>query len=234
MKFLNILLFASISLGYIVPRVDAQTVDLDKLCQSFPLNSRCEDYTPQGVQDIDAFERSFQGIQVTLNTNGSDDEMVILEIGDAIVGDITLSAYHLERSEDDGFFNFNNLLDGTIGVLSPVPIPFDLFQAIRSQASQTEYIAFTPDSCTEQVPLVNGRGFQLPECSIVGNNTLSLSREVDIRSGFFTLGYVEGNLLQAIIFRIDEHDAEFVRALETDNLCQSFPLNSRCRYWPLQ
>lgn len=233
MKFLYTLLFTSLTLISIIPRVDARAPDLDELCKTFPLNSQCEGYVPQDSINVDAFEASLQVIQVTLNANGSDDEVVILELSDELVGDITLSAYHLERSEDNSFFNFNNFLNGAVGALSPISIPFDLFEAVKSQASQTKYIAFTPNSCTDQVPLLDGQGFQLADCTIVGDSTLSLPRDIDIRSGFFTLGYVEGALLQAIIFRIDDHEAEFVRALEIDNLCQIFPLNSRCRYWPL-
>ncbi|MEM9009397.1 MAG: hypothetical protein AAGE59_38590, partial [Cyanobacteria bacterium P01_F01_bin.86] len=113
------------------------------------------------------------------------------------------------------------------------PIPFDLFRSFTSQASQTEYIAFTSDDCMEAMPLLNGQAFQLADCSIVGTDTLSLSEDVDIRSGFFTLGYIEGTLLRAIIFRLGEQNAEFVETLELSNLCQIFPLNSRCRYWPV-
>ncbi|MEL7314854.1 MAG: hypothetical protein AAFN08_07875, partial [Cyanobacteria bacterium J06559_3] len=206
---------------------------LDEFCQRFPLNSRCEGETPQNSESVDSLEAPLQVVNVHLNVTGSEDEMVVLEIDEETVGDITLSAYHIERTEDDGFFTFSNLLNGAIGAVSPVPIPFDLFQSFTSQASQTEYIAFTPDDCMEQMPLVNGQGFQLADCSIVGTDTLSLSEDVDIRSGFFTLGYIEGALLRAIIFRIGEHDAEFVGALELGNLCQRFPLNSRCRYWPI-
>ena len=233
MKFLSAFLFASLILGHIAPKADAQTVDHDELCQKFPLNSRCEGYTPQNSESVDSSETSPQVVNVHLNATGDDDEMVMLEINEETVGDIRLSAYHIERTEDDGFFTLSNLLNGAIGVVSPVPIPFDLFQSFTSQASQTEYIAFTPDNCMEQMPLMNGQGFQLADCSIVGTDTLSLSEDVDIRSGFFTLGYIEGTLLRAIIFRIDEHEAEFVGALELGNLCQRFPLNSRCRYWPI-
>ena len=220
-------------LGYMAPKADAQTVDRDELCQRFPLNSRCEGYTPQNSESVDSLETSSQVVNVHLNVTGPEDEMVMLEINEETVGDIRLSAYHIERTEDDGFFTLSNLLNGAIGVVSPVPIPFDLFQSFTSQASQTEYIAFTPDNCMEQMPLMNGQGFQLADCSIVGTDTLFLSEDVDIRSGFFTLGYMEGTLLRAIIFRIDEHEAEFVGASELGDLCQSFPLNSRCRYWPI-
>ena len=233
MRFLSAFLFASLMLGYTVSKVDAQTVDLDDFCTRFPLNSRCEGYTPQNSESVDSSETSPQVVNVHLNVTGDDDEIVMLEINEETIGDIRLSAYHIEKTEDGGFFTLSNLANGAIGALSPVPIPFDLFRSFTSQASQTEYIAFTPDNCMEQMPLMNGQGFQLADCSIVGTDTLSLSEDVDIRSGFFTLGYIEGTLLRAIIFRIDEHEAEFVGALELGNLCQSFPLNSRCRYWPI-
>ena len=233
MKFPGTLLLASLMLGYVAPKVDAQTVDLDEFCQRFPLNSRCEGYTPQEPESVNSSEEPLQVVNVHLNVIGPEDEIVVLEINEEIVGNVILSAYHIERAEDDGFFTLSNLANGAISVVSPVPIPFDLFRSFTSQASQTEYLAFTSDDCMEQMPLVNGQGFQLANCSIVGTDTLSLPEEVDIRSGFFTLGYIEGTLLRAIIFRIGEHDAEFMEAAELDNLCQRFPLNSRCRYWPI-
>ena len=239
MKFWSAFLFASLMLGHTASNVDAQAVDLDEFCTRFPLNSRCEGYTPQDSESTDLSEPSPQSesspqvVNVHLNVTGDDDEIVMLEINEETIGDIRLSAFHIEKTEDGGFFTLSNLVNGAIGAVSPVPIPFDLFQSFTSQASQTEYIAFTPDGCMEQMPLMNGQGFQLADCSIVGTETLSLSEDVDIRSGFFTLGYMEGTLLRAIIFRIDEHEAEFVGASELGDLCQSFPLNSRCRYWPI-
>jgi len=215
------------------PKVDAQSVDLDEFCQRYPLNSRCEGYTSQNSEGVDSLETSPQVVNVHLDVAGNDDEMVMLEISEETVGDISLSAYHIERSQDNDFFTLSNFLNGVVSVASPIPIPFSLFKSFTSQASQTEYLAFTPDDCMKQMPLLNGQGFQLADCSIVGTDTLSLSEDVDIRSGFFTLGYIEGTLLRAIVFRISEQDAEFEEALKLGNLCQHFPLNSRCRYWPI-
>lgn len=214
-------------------KVNAQTVDLDEFCQRFPLNSRCEGYTPQDSETVNPSEGPVQVVNVHLDVIGPEDEIVVLEINNETMGSVTLSAYHIERAEDDGFFTLTNLVNGAISAVSPVPIPFDLFRSFTSQASQTEYLAFTSDECMEQMPLLNGRAFQLADCSIVGTDTLSLSEEVDIRSGFFTLGYVEGTLLRAIIFRLSEQDAEFAGTLDLSNLCERFPLNSRCRYWPI-
>ena len=233
MKLWSAFLFASLMLCCTVSKADAQTVELDEFCTRYPLNSRCEGYTPQNSESANLSETLLQVFNVHLNVTGDDDEIVMLEINEETMGAIRLSAYHIEKTEDDGFFTLGNLVNGAIGAVSPVPVPFDLFRSFTSQASQTEYIAFTPDDCMEQMPLLNGQGFQLGDCSFVGSDTLSLPQDVDIRSGFFTLGYIEGTLLRAVIFRIDEHEAEFVGASELSNLCQSFPLNSRCRYWPI-
>ena len=232
-KFLRALLLVSFMMSYATQKADAQTVDLDDFCQRYPLNSRCEGYVPEDSDSTDTLELPLQVVNVHLKVSGPEDEIVVIEIDEETPGDITLSAYHIERAEDDGFFTLSNLLNGAIGAVSPVPIPFDLFRSFTSQASQTEYLAFTPDECMSEMPLMNGQGFQLSDCSIVGTDTLSLSEDIDIRAGFFTLGYTEADLLRAIIFRIGDHEAEFVSDINLDNLCQSFPLNSRCRYWPI-
>ena len=232
MKFVSGLLFATALMGCMTETVNAQTVDPDDFCQRYPLNSRCEG-TPESSDSFDSLGAPLQIVEVYLSVTGSEDEIVVIEINEETVGDITLSAYHIERTENDGFFTFSNLLNGAIGALSPVPIPFDIFRSFVSQANQTEYIAFTPDECMAQMPLMNGQGFQLSDCSIVGTDTISLSEDIDIRAGFFTLGYMEADLLRAIIFRIEDHEAEIISNLDLESLCQRFPLNSRCRYWPI-
>ncbi|NER78871.1 MAG: hypothetical protein F6K42_04695 [Leptolyngbya sp. SIO1D8] len=231
--FLSGFLLVSIVTNSTIQKANAQTIDLDEFCQRYPLNSRCEGYIPEDSDNVNPSDSPLQIVNVHLNVTGSEDEIVVIELNEETIGNITLSAYHIERTENDNFFSLSNLLNGAIGAVSPVPIPFDLFQSFKSQANQTEYIAFTSDDCMEQLPLINGQGFQLPDCAIVGIDTLSLSEDVDIRAGFFTLGYLEGSLLRAIIFRLEDHDAEFVSDLNIDSLCQTFPLNSRCRYWPI-
>lgn len=227
--FLKTFLLISIATGAIVQKADAQTFDLDTFCQNYPANSRCEDYVSANPDSLNKPNSPLQVIKIQLETYGSDDEFVWLEINEETVGDITLSAYHMEKTEGLLF----SLLNGAVGAAAPIPIPFDLIQVYDSQSNQTEFIAFTPDSCEAQPLLMNGQGFQQPNCSITGTDTISLSEEVDIRLGFFTLVYTEGDLSRAVTFKIGDHDAEIISELDIDNLCKRFPLNSRCRYWPI-
>ena len=96
MRFLSAFLFASLMLGYTVSKVDAQTVDLDDFCTRFPLNSRCEGYTPQNSESVDSSETSPQVVNVHLNVTGDDDDIVMLEFNEETIGDIRLSAYHID------------------------------------------------------------------------------------------------------------------------------------------
>ena len=226
---LRTLLLMSVVAGFTIQKADAQTVDLDNFCQSYPANSRCEDYIAENPDSFKQPELPPQVIKIQLETYGSDDELIWLEINQEIIGDITLSAYHMEKTEGLLF----SLLNGAVGAAAPIPLPFDLIQTYDSKSNQTEFIAFTPDSCQAQSLQINGQGFPQSNCSITGVDMISLPEDVDIRSGFFTLSYTEGDLLRAITFRISDHDAEFMNEFDLNNLCQRFPLNSQCRYWPI-
>lgn len=230
-SFLKALFIVPIVISGVVERAAAQTIDLNVLCQQFPLNSQCEGYISESPDEVEASREFFQIVNVHLNVNGPEDEIVVLELSEQTIGNITLSAYHVERSENDSFFTLSSLLNGALGAVAPVP--FDLFQSFISQANKTEYIVFTPDGCMKELPLMNAQGLQLADCSIVGTDTLSFSEGIDIRAGYFTLGYTEADLLRAIVFRISNHNAEIISDFDLDNLCQSFPLNTQCRYWPI-
>ena len=227
--FLRALLFVSIAASYTTQKADAQTVTLDYFCQSYPLNSRCEAYVVENSDRAKQPDLPIQTIRVLLEETGPDNEVVWFEINEETANNVTLSAYHAVKTEG----LLNTLLNGAAGAAIPVPLPFDLFEIYDSQPNQTEYLAFTPDSCQTQPFLINGQGLQSPDCSITGIDTISLSKDIDIRSGFFTLGYTEGSLVQTVTFRIEDHDAEFINQLDIDNLCQNYPLNSQCRYWPI-
>ncbi|MEL7224375.1 MAG: hypothetical protein AAGL17_05820 [Cyanobacteria bacterium J06576_12] len=215
-------------MSFTTQKADAQTIDLDTLCQKYSRNSQCENYVAVNSEAATA-ESAFprHAIRIKLNTIGSDNEIILIELREETIGDITLSAYHVEETE--GFLN--TAVNGVVGAF--VPIPVDLFQFYDSNASQTEFLAFTPNSCQDELSLVTDSGSEAANCSIIGADAIALSEDVDIRSGFFTLRYREGDLLRATTFKIGDHDATFVSNIDTNNLCESYPTNSRCRYWPL-
>lgn len=227
---LNALFFTMLAMSFTSQEADAQTSELDNLCQKYPRNSRCENYVAVNSETAAAEPASpRQAIRVKLDTTGSDDEIVLLELREETLGDITLSAYHVEETEG----LLNTAVNGVVGAFLPVPVPVDLFQIYDSDTSQTEFLAFTPDSCQGEPSLVIDSGSNVANCSIVGTDVIVLSEVMDIRLGFFTLRYREGDLVRATTFKIGDHNANFVSDVDMDNLCESYPSNSRCRYWPL-
>lgn len=221
-------LLAAIMTGDPTQKAIAQDVDPDTLCQNYPFNSRCEGYVPTDPEAYHDAHFLRQAIKIQLETTGSNDEFILIDIQEEIGGDITLSASHTER--------FEGILTDLLGlaeIASPVPVPLDLFQLYERRTHPTEYIAFTPDSCQTQPPLINGQTFQSADCSITGIDAIELPDDVDIRLGFFTLGYTEKDLIQTVTFRLEQQDSEFVDEGDINNLCERFPLNSQCRYWPI-
>ncbi|MEL6263208.1 MAG: hypothetical protein AAFR12_19295 [Cyanobacteria bacterium J06626_6] len=220
---------AAIAAGYIAPEAAAQPTDFDAFCQRYSENSRCENFVAVSSDISEAEILPTQAIRVQFDTIGSDREIVLIELTEKAMGEITLKAYHVEKTEG----LLQTLADGIVGAVVPVPVPFDLIQVYDTNTSQTSFLAFTPDGCAGDPSTVIDPASEVAGCSIVGTDTIALSEEVDIRSGAFTLKYSEGNLVRALTFRIDDHDARFVSEIETDNLCEAYPLNSRCRYWPI-
>ena len=213
-------------------KAEAQTPDLDNLCQKYPLNSRCESYVADNPQTLNNLSGPPQALIVQLDTVGSDTELVLIELNQEDLNSVTVSAHHMERFEGSDLLS--SVLNGGIeAAASGIPVPFDLFNFYESVSSHPEYLAFTPDNCQIQPSLVNGLIFQDSNCSITGVDNLSLSEEIDIRSGTFTLGYTEGDLIRVIAFRLRDHNTVFADELETEQLCQRYPLNFRCRYWPI-
>ncbi len=203
----------------------AQDTDLDTFCAQYPENSRCENYESSSSAPGETVAVPDQLIQVQLNSNGPDDELIWIAIRRDEVGMVTdLTAYHSQR--------LDSVLGGALGAAMPM-IPVELFEIYDFRDQQTEYLAFTPDTCQGVPPIANGGGFQQADCAIAGNGTIQLPEDVDIRAGFFTLGYTDNALVKAIIFRLEDQEAAFVGDVHLDELCQNFPLNSRCQYWPL-
>lgn len=213
------------------PTTLAQTVEVDEFCSKYPENSRCEHYEvsdPGSSDSIDLSNR--QLIRVQLNSSGSDDDFIWIGLQrDEVNQSTELTAYHSVRLDS----TLDQILGGAIGAAIPVPLPIDIVQLYDFQEQQTEYLSFTPDTCQSEPQIANGRGFQEADCALIGEGAINLPEDVDIRDGFFALGYTDNDLIKAVIFRLEDQEATFVGNTDLDELCQSFPLNSRCRYWPL-
>jgi hypothetical protein len=222
---------AAVALVSVSPMTWAQTAELDEFCSRYPENSRCENYevsNPDPGESIDLSDS--QLIQVQLNSTGSNDGFIWISLQRDEVNQTTeLTAYHSVRLDS----TLDQILGGALGATSPIPIPIDIFQLYDFREQRTEYLSFTPESCQSEPQIANGRGFEEADCAIIGNGAINLSEDVDIRAGFFALGYTDNDLIKAVIFRLEDQDASFVGEQDLDQLCQRFPLNSRCRYWPL-
>ncbi|MEM6450204.1 MAG: hypothetical protein AAF703_07820 [Cyanobacteria bacterium P01_D01_bin.105] len=219
----------SFLLGYAAPEATAQIADINTFCQRYSENSRCDDVVAINPEVTDVAAAPSQIIKVEFDTAGSDKESILIELREETLGDITLSAFHVEETEGPLYRASN----GAVGALVPVPLPFDLLELYDTNTSETNFLAFTPDSCASEPSLVDSQTTDVANCAIIGTDSISFSEDVDIRAGAFTLRYTEGSLTRAVTFRIGDHDASFVNEIETDNLCENFPLNSRCRYWPI-
>lgn len=223
------LAFAAIMLGHTAPQAVAQPTDINNFCRKYSENARCENFVAISSETANTDISPSQVIRVQFDTTGSDREIVLIELIEKTIGDITLAAYHVEETE--GFLQ--TLTNGAVGAVLPVPIPFDVIQVYNSSTSQTNFLAFTPDSCAGDPFMVNNPTSDVANCSVIGTDTIAFSEDVDIRSGAFTLRYTEGDLVRALTFRIGDHNTSFVGETDIDSLCENFPLNSRCRYWPI-
>ncbi|MBE9140068.1 hypothetical protein IQ254_23205 [Nodosilinea sp. LEGE 07088] len=225
------ILGTTVALMTATPITLAQTTEPEEFCLRYPENSSCENYEPSHAAQGESGDLAHrQLIQVQLNSTGPDDEFIWISLQRDEVNLATeLTAYHSQRLNS----SLNQILGGALGAVA-IPMPIEVFQIFYNfQDQRTEYLSFTSDSCQNQPPIANGGGFQQADCAIAGNGTINLPENVDIRAGYFTLGYTENSLIKAIIFRLEDQSSSFVGDLNLDQLCQSFPLNSRCRYWPL-
>ena len=209
----------------------AEAVELDELCLRSPENSRCETYegsNPDVGETIGFSNR--QLIRVQLNSSTSDDGFIWIGLRRDTVNLTTeLTAYHSTRLDS----TLDQILGGVLNAAVPVPLPLDIVQLYDFQEQRTEYLSFTPDACQSELQIANGRGFQEADCALIGDGAINLPEDVDIRDGVFALGYTDNDLIKAVIFRLEDQNATFVGGADLNELCQSFPLNSRCRYWPL-
>lgn len=179
----------------LLQNVHAQEVDLDTLCQKFPLNSRCQGYKSPSAA---ALGQAPQVIKMKLETSGPDNEWIRIEMSEN-----TVKVLHTTRSNR----GISKLFNGVLGAVSPVPLPGVNFSKWNDHA--TTRVAFESDSCSllqrlkrpeNSAPQISQPSSQA--CAIVGTDSVFLAQGMDIRRGRFTIEYTEGNLLRSINFRI--------------------------------
>ena len=176
--------------GMMRSHAHAQEVDLDTLCQSFPLNSRCQGYSsPAQAEDAAAADQTPKIIKLRLDTSGSSSgEWVRIEVSGN-----TVKLLHTTR----GVSGFSRVTNGVLGIVSPVPLP----NFYRWDDHPPSRVVFKPDSCSENsAPDISQPSSQ--GCTITGTDTVILAQGMDIRTGLFTIEYTDGNLLKSVTFRI--------------------------------
>ena len=180
-------------------RLQAQPVELDTLCQKFPLNSRCQGYKSLSqLQDV----TPPQVIKLRLNTSGDRNEWIRVEVSRN-----TVKLMHTTRR----ITNLSRIIR-TLSGISPYPVPLPNFHEWRDH--QTTRILFKPDSCSDLALVFKqllSSAFEQPSrpsCTIVGIERVVLPAETDIRQGSFTIDYIERELLRSITFRLPAQKQE--------------------------
>ncbi len=168
-------------------KVQALPVDLETLCQEFPLNSRCQQ--PQKVAP--------EVIKLRLDTSGPHNEwIIIIKTGN------TVRLLHTTRKVTV----FSRILQ-TAASFAPVPAPIPNFYGWRDNL--TTRVVFDPDRCEKNsAPEPKPTAAILEpsnitsSCTIIGTDSIVLPSGIDIRQGSFTINYQERQLLRSITFRI--------------------------------
>jgi hypothetical protein len=183
--------------GFSVQLSQARPVDLDTLCQKFPLNSRCANYryplhTAQESADV----------KLRLKTSGPDNEWIRIERQEEREGE-RVKLIHTTRDRTTASKVFN----GVLGAVSPIPIPN--IDSHKWYDHPTTRVVFVPDSCSiaqQFNPASNSNiqsdRLQSSSCSVAGTDSVTLARGTDIYKGRFTIEYQEGDLLRSITFRV--------------------------------
>lgn len=183
-------------------------LDLDVLCNKFPLNSRCsnDNYShPKSKPKIyklkrDSFCRKFpfnshcqkkpvQILKVALEGSGEDEEQIFIEKNDN-----TIKLSHQIKVTDD---LASLAIDEAIGL---IPIP-DFFGFLSLDLLiDTEPYSWHSHKVT-RVTFKSDRCKQI-ECEVTGKNSLKLPVKTNIYQGLFTIYYREKNLKRSLSFRI--------------------------------
>lgn len=182
-------------------QADVPKVDLDTLCSKFPLNSRCKDYVSSSREEVTAAASQVpEIIKLKLDTSGPDNEWIRIERSEN-----TVKLIHTTRAKA----GFSGAVDGVIGAVSPIPIPFGI-NFHRWNDHTTTRIVFEPDNCNQISNIQVAQPDKL-SCTITGKNTLSLPNGMEIREGRFTIEYTENELLRTITFRIPTKDSRVAK-----------------------
>lgn len=176
----------------VLPKVHAREVDLETLCQKFPLNSRCAGYQSPSQRQGAAASEAPQVIKVRLRTPSTSNEWVRIEVSGN-----TLKLVHTTRANRRAV---TGLLNGVLGAVSPLPLP--RINSYRWYEHPTTRVVFEPNSCSEHLAPKTIQPSASLGCSITGTNSLTLAEKTDLRQGRFTIDYSDGDLLRSLTFRI--------------------------------
>lgn len=178
--------------GMMRSHAHAQEVDRDTFCRSFPLNSRCEGYSPPQAEDAAVAGQTPEIIKLKLegsSTRSSPSEWVRIELSGN-----TVKLLHTTKAVS----GFSRVTNGILGFVSPVPLP-NFYKWYDHPPSR---VVFKPDSCSENsVPNISQPSGS-PGCTIAGTDTVILAKGMDIRKGLLMIEYADGILLKSVTFRI--------------------------------
>ena len=203
MKVLNRLMLAVVSTvavnSFAVSSAVTQEIDRQTLCDRFPLNSRCEDYqsteTESKIYQLDrnSFCDKFSSnskcqqpateiVKLNLDSLGENEEWIWIE---KQANKIKL--LHTTKVKDA---LVSGALNGALGALVPIPLPFVEANKYNWEDSRVTQVAFTSDSC------------QTNSCTITGTDSLTLPKRTNIYGGLFTISYQEKELKRSLEFRV--------------------------------
>lgn len=203
MKITNTLISAlasAITINTLASPATTQAIELDTLCNKFPLNSRCEDYkATKSESQIYKLDRNrfcdkfplnsrcqkppLQVIKLNLDRSGEDDEWVRIERQN---NKVKLS--HTTKVKDD---LASGVLNGALGFI-PFPLPFVEANKYDWKNHQVTKVSFKSDRCNAE------------SCVVTGKDTLVLPAGTNVYAGSFTIDYREKDLERSLIFRIPE------------------------------
>lgn len=200
---------AVVACAIAVPQpTQAETIELDYLCQRFPLNSRCKDYKPPQAESEP--NSAQQVLKIRLDKDGPNNEVIRIEINGN-----TVRLLHTTQV----VAGISRLINAGLGA-APIPIPFDInFYNWRDH--QTLRSSFEPDTCparTAVVPVSAVQSVALPAdaivvpvisqstlptaCTVTGIDQLVLPPEMDMYAGQFMVEYAERKTVRSIKFRL--------------------------------
>ena len=183
-----------------VSQAASQEVNLDSLCNKFPLNSRCQDYNyslEEPEQTTVAIEREslctkfpqnsyclqepLKVLRVQLDRSGEKDEWIRMEKQDN-----TIKILHTTQVKDN---LVSGILNGALGLV-PVPLPFVELNDYNWKDHQVTEVVFQPDGCESD------------SCTVTGVDTLILPEGTDLYAGLLTVKYQEKELGRSVTLRV--------------------------------